>query len=83
MKLLSIDLCDYRDVFGKPNEGAHKYRIFGVAAIDTILVIIVGFYIHYMKGWNLFTVLAVLFISGIIMHRAFCVRTTIDKLLFP
>jgi hypothetical protein len=25
----------------------------------------------------------VLFILGIIFHRLFCVRTTVDKLLFP
>ena len=25
----------------------------------------------------------VLFVLGIILHRVFCVRTTIDKLLFP
>lgn len=83
MKLLSIDLCDYRDLIGKPNEGLRKYRIFGLPVIDTISVIVFGWFVHYIKGWNLFTVLAVLFVSGIIAHRAFCVRTAIDKLLFP
>jgi hypothetical protein len=30
----------------------------------------------------LYTIIGV-FISGIIIHRLFCVRTTVDKLLFP
>jgi len=28
-------------------------------------------------------VLAVLFLSGIVVHRIFCVRTGVDKMLFP
>jgi len=34
-----MDLCKYKDIFGKPNTGAHKYRFLGVAIIDVILTI--------------------------------------------
>jgi len=36
------------------------------------------------KGIHSFLYTAIcLFILGIILHRLFCVRTTVDKILFP
>jgi len=80
---MDIQLCKYKNLFGKPGEGLRKYRIFDIAIYDTIIVIIIGFLISYFTGYNLWITLAVLFISGIIAHRLFCVRTGVDKLLFP
>jgi hypothetical protein len=37
----------------------------------------------YWMKWNIPMVVGLAFLSGIILHRAFCVRTTIDKFLFP
>ena len=34
------------------------------------------------KLWYLYTIIGV-FITGIFIHRVFCVRTAVDKLLFP
>lgn len=75
-----MSLCPYTNIFGRPNEGVHKYRIFNVAVVDTLLTIFAAFLISRRHFW---IVLALLFITGIILHRLFCVRTTIDKLLFP
>jgi fatty acid desaturase len=80
---MDIQLCKYKNLFGKPSEGLRKYRIFDIAIYDTVIVIILGFLISYFTGYNLWITLAVLFISGIIAHRLFCVRTGVDKLLFP
>ena len=80
---MEIQLCKYKNLFGKPGEGLRKYRIFDIAIYDTVIVIIIGFLISYFTGYNLWITLAVLFISGIIAHRLFCVRTGVDKLLFP
>jgi fatty acid desaturase len=80
---MDIQLCKYKNLFGKPGEGLRKYRIFDIAIYDTVIVIIIGFLISYFTGYNLWITLAVLFISGIIAHRLFCVRTGVDKLLFP
>jgi len=80
---MDIQLCKYKNLFGKPGEGLRKYRIFDIAIYDTIIVIIIGFLISYFTGYNLWITLSVLFISGIIAHRLFCVRTGVDKLLFP
>lgn len=79
---MSINLCKYSNIFGKPGEGVHKYRIFGLAIVDLVSTIIVAYLIHYFVGWKLWKVIVVLFILGIIMHRLFCVRTAVDKLLF-
>jgi len=76
-------LCKYKDLFGKPKEGLRKYRIAGIAILDTLVVIMIGILFSYMTGTPLLPTLAVLFISGIIVHRLFCVRTGIDRILFP
>jgi hypothetical protein len=73
----------YKNMFGIPKQGGHSYRIFDIAIIDVIATIIVGIAIAYFGHFELWKVLAVLFLAGIIMHRLFCVRTTVDKWLFP
>jgi len=76
-------LCKYKDIFGKVGEGVHSYRIFNIAIIDVILTVIGAFIINYFyPKYNFSSVLLILFILGIVLHRIFCVRTTIDKILF-
>jgi hypothetical protein len=74
--------CKYKDILGKPNEGIHKYRIYNVAIVDVLLTIIGSYIISSSFKLNFWYVLLFLFILGIFLHRMFCVRTTIDKLLF-
>lgn len=71
-------------MFGKPDEGSHALRdpIFGTALWDVIFTIIGAGAISWWKKYDFVMVLLVLFILGIIAHRVFCVRTTVDKLLF-
>jgi hypothetical protein len=83
MKILGIDLCDYKDIFGRPREGAHAYRIFDIAVVDVAATVVVAFIIARVFGIVFWKSLVVLFIIGIISHRAFCVRTTVDKWIFP
>jgi fatty acid desaturase len=78
-----MSLCKYKDAFGKPGEGAHQYRIFNVAIFDTVLTVLLAFVIAYFSGVSLVYVVPFTFILGIVVHRVFCVRTTVDKLLFP
>ena len=76
-------LCKYKNILGEPGKVAHKYRIFNIAIVDVLLTIITAFIIHlFNPNFNFFIILSILFIIGIILHRIFCVRTTIDKLLF-
>jgi len=74
--------CKYKDIFGKPSEGVHSIRLFDLAVIDVIMVIIGGLFIANYFNYNKYKVIGILFLIGIISHRLFCVRTTIDKLLF-
>jgi hypothetical protein len=75
--------CQHKDLFGKPREGIRKYRLFDIALYDTIVVLIIGVFIAWFTKINIWMIWLVLFISGIVGHRLFCVRTGIDKLLFP
>ena len=73
--------CQYKDSLGKVGEGAHKH-VMGVAIVDVIMTIIVAYLFHRITGYSLWKCVVGLFIAGIILHRLFCVRTTVDKLLF-
>lgn len=76
-------LCEYKNLFGKVGEGVHSYRIFNIAIVDVLLTIIAAFIIHLIiPKYKFIYILAILFIIGILLHRLFCVRTTVDKLLF-
>jgi Na+/melibiose symporter-like transporter len=78
-----MNLCKYKNALGVPRKGIHSYRFFGLAIADVIMTIIGAFLIAYFTKQNFIYTLIILFVSGIILHRLFCVRTTIDKLLFP
>jgi len=70
------------DIFGKPNQGLHSYRLFGLAIVDVIMTILGSFVISYVFRVSFVITLAIVFILGILLHRYFNVRTTIDKMLF-
>lgn len=80
---MGFGLCKYKNILGEPNTGIRKYRIFNIAIFDTIVVLLFGILFSYLTGFTLWKVLVFLFISGILTHRLFCVRTGVDQLLFP
>ena len=76
-------LCKYKNVLGKVNTGLHSYRILDIAVIDVILTILLAYVVKLIfPNKKFILILVLLFLLGIILHRLFCVRTTIDKLLF-
>ena len=77
-----MNLCKYKNALGIPGKGIHSYRLFGVAIADVIMTIIGAYILAYIFKWSFIYTLITLFILGIVLHRLFCVRTTIDKLLF-
>ena len=79
-----MSLCKYSKIFGESNKGLHSFRIFNLAIIDIIGTCIVVLIIKLLilPKINYFILLLIAFLLGIITHRLFCVRTTIDKLLF-
>jgi len=77
-----MNLCAYKDSLGKPNEGVHSYRFGGVAIVDVMMTIIAAAILAYYFRLSFVYTTILLFLVGIILHRLFCVRTTIDQLLF-
>ena len=80
---MAFGLCKYRDLFGNPNTGVHSYRIFDLAITDIAMTIVGALLVSYAFRWNPWSTMAGVFLLGIVLHRAFCVRTTVDKWLFP
>jgi hypothetical protein len=81
-----MNLCKYKNILGVLNKGIHSYRLFNIAVADVIMTILGAFLISFFFKLTLLPfiyVLIFLFILGIVLHRLFCVRTTIDKLIFP
>lgn len=88
-----MTLCVYRNALGAPRIGIHAARMPGdIARNDTIMTIAASLIltIIVMKASNtrsffrLWAIIIVwLFLTGIVLHRLFCVRTTIDRFLFP
>ena len=78
-----MNLCKYKNILGVPEKGIHSYRLYGLAIADVIMTIIAAFVISKFYKYSFFYTLLFLFILGIFLHRIFCVRTTIDKMLFP
>lgn len=79
---MSEGLCKYRHIFGVEGKGVHKYRIFNIAIVDTIATIIGAAIISYVFNVSFIGTLIVLFILGLLLHRLFCVETTLTKTLF-
>jgi hypothetical protein len=77
-----INLCKYKDILGKPREGPHSFRIFNFAIVDILLTILLAYILSIYTKYKFIYTLLFSFIFGIICHKIFCVKTTIDKLLF-
>lgn len=78
-----MSLCKYKNALGVPGTGVHSYRFLSLAIMDVLMTILAALIISYFFKISFACICAVLFILGIILHRLFCVRTTIDKILFP
>lgn len=88
-----MDLCKYKNLFGEPNKGVHKYRFMGMAVVDWALTIllalittVIWWYNNKKAGWQkilvyYFLILFVLILLGIILHWLFCVDTALNRYL--
>jgi hypothetical protein len=74
--------CQYSTLFGIPGEGIHKYRIFNIAIVDLLATFAAAWLFAKIFEANLFISILVFLFLGILAHRIFCVKTTIDKYLF-
>lgn len=74
--------CEYSNIFGEPGQGIHSIRLFNIAIIDVIATILVAYPISKYFSIDYTIGIITLLVCGIILHRLFCVRTSVDKLLF-
>jgi hypothetical protein len=74
-----MNTCKYANIFGEPKTGVHRYRFMDIAIVDVILTIIAGYLISKYFNYKLFNVLLFLFAFSIIIHKIFCVKTTLTK----
>jgi hypothetical protein len=79
---MSCPFAKHSEIFGKPNEGVHSYRLFDIAVVDLLATALVSGAISFTFNKNFIVILLILLLLGIIFHRLFCVKTSIDKLLF-
>ena len=77
-------LCKYKNALGVPGKGIHSYRICNLAIVDIILTLLGAriLQIFIFPESEYLYILGGLFLLSIVLHRMFCVKTTIDKLLF-
>jgi len=76
-------LCKYKDAFGKLGTGVHSYKIGGVSVLDFGVAALAAYILALIIKKPFTPTLIFMLILGIIVHRMFCVRTTVDKFLFP
>jgi len=87
-----MSLCQYKNLFGEPRTGIHSLRIplIDVGFWDVFFTVILGLFISIfpilffktnIKNTIIISQIFV-FLFGIFIHRLFCVRTRVDKLLF-
>ena len=82
--LLDTGLKRFFDkTIGVPNVGIHSYRIFNIAYMDVIVVLISAILIAWAMKWSYIKTIIGVFIFGVIVHRMFCVRSAVDKFIFP
>ena len=79
-----LNFCKYKNILGKPKQGIHSIRFMNIAVVDVLLTILLAIFIktYMFNETEISIILLGTFVIGIIIHRIFCVKTTIDKLLF-
>ena len=75
-------LCKYAKALGRPHEGFHAPRFYGVAVLDVVGTIGLAWILQVITEWTFSVCLVIMFLFGIVCHRLFCVKTTIDIALF-
>jgi len=77
-----MSLCMYKDIFGKVGTGVHSLRLFNIAIIDTLLTFLLAYIINSELKSNLLLIFFLLILASILIHRIFCVETTLTKMVF-
>jgi len=74
-------MCKYKDIFGKPGTGIHKYRWNKTAIVDYLGTIMFSMIISKVCDKPLVLTTIVCFIIGELFHYIFCIDTQAIKFL--
>lgn len=77
-----VSFCSYRHIFGIEKEGVHKYRLFNIAIVDTILTMLLAFALALYFKTSFLLVFFILIVIATLLHRLFCVESTLTKMAF-
>ena len=77
-------LCKYKNALGVPGKGLNSYRMFNIPIFDVLFTILGAriLQIVIFPEYHYLNILGLLFFTGIILHKMFCVQTPIQKFLF-
>jgi len=80
-------LCAYSNVFGEPGEGAHAFRLGGLAAVDLLATAALAYIgarygIGRVNAVTFVFAFLVLILTAVLVHEAFCVNTRLDAAIF-
>ena len=80
-----MNLCKYKHVFGEEGTGVHSLRLFNLAVADVMGTIVIALALAWwmqLTLTNTVLFICIVFLIAILVHRAFCVNTTINKMIF-
>ncbi len=72
----------YRHLFGVERQGVHSIRLFDIAVVDLALTIVGAWFLSRLFHIYFLWMFVVLMILGLLLHRLFCVQTTMTKWVF-
>lgn len=79
---METDYCAYSDIFGEPGTGIHNYRIFDIAIFDVAGTLLLSYALSILFDQSYVLMTIIVFLIGIIIHAAMCVRTKIHRFIF-
>jgi hypothetical protein len=77
-----MSLCKYKNIFGKIGEGFHSSRLFNIAMFDLVGTLLIAIILAYYLKYNFIIIFILLIIFSILIHKLFCVPTTLTKVFF-
>ncbi len=87
---MTVGLCKYKDALGVPGKGFHAKRVMGFAANDVygtigiaVVITLILWLVYKKPLLKTFVIsLIAVFVLGILLHRLFCVNTTLNMMIF-
>lgn len=76
-----MDLTQYKDALGRPRQGFHKARWFGLARNDLIGTVVIAFLISHSSVSKFVATFLLLMIVGVYLHWIFGVDSALLRWL--